>query len=109
LPKDLQEIIRYVSQSEYDQVASDFAANDPRALEVLVNQHGVKAIPQFPESIVAAGAKAAAELLTEIGDKGDALTKKTLDSFTKALNITKIKTDGTDAEFIAARTKYFKM
>ncbi len=109
LPKDLQEIIRYVSQSEYDQVASDFAANDPRALEVLVKQHGVKAIPQFPESIVAAGAKASAELLTEIGDKGDALTKKTLDSFTKALNITKIKTDGTDAEFIAARTKYFKL
>ena len=109
LPKDLQEIIRYVCQSEYDQVASDFAANDPRALEVLVRDHGVNAIPQFPDSILEAGAKAAQDILTEIGDKGDALTKKTLDSFTKALNIVKLKTDTTDVNFIAARTKYFKI
>ena len=109
LPKDLQDLIRDVCQAEYDQVASDFAANDPRALEVLVRDHGVNAIPQFPDSILEAGAKASADILTEIGDKGDALTKKTLDSFTKALNIVKIKTDGTDAEFIKARSKYFKM
>jgi len=90
-------------------VASDFAANDPRALETLINKHGVKAIPQFPDSIVSAAAKASAEILTEIGDKGDAMTKKTLDSFVKGLNIVKIKTDGTDAQFVQARSKYFKM
>jgi len=83
LPKDLQGLIRDVCQAEYDQVASDFAANDPRALEVLINKHGVKAIPQFPDSIVSAAAKASAEILTEIGDTGDAMTKKTLDSFIK--------------------------
>lgn len=109
LPKDLQALVRDVCQAEYDQVASDFAANDPRALEVLIKQHGVKAIPQFPESIVSAAAKAAADVITEIRDKGDPLTKKTVDSFTKALNLTKIKTDGTDAQYIAARTKYFKL
>lgn len=109
LPKDLQALVRDVCQAEYDQVASDFAANDPRALEVLVKEHGVKAIPQFPDSIVEGAAKAAAEILTEIGDKGDAMTKKTLDSFVKALNIVKIKTDGTDAQYVQARAKYFKL
>lgn len=109
LPKDLQDLIRDVCQAEYDQVASDFAANDPRALEVLVRDHGVQAIPQFPESIVSEAAKISAQLLTEIGDTGDALTKQTLDSFVKALNIVKIKTDGTDAQFIQARSKYFKL
>jgi TRAP-type mannitol/chloroaromatic compound transport system substrate-binding protein len=109
LPRELQALVRDVCQAEYDQVASDFAANDPRALEVLVKQHGVKAIPQFPVSIVQAGAKASAELLREMGDKGDALTKKTLSSFISALNLTKLKTDGTDAQYIEARTKYFKL
>ena len=37
LPDDLQAIIRDVSQAEYDQVASDFVANDPRALKTLVD------------------------------------------------------------------------
>jgi len=109
LPKDLQALVRDVCQAEYDQVASDFAANDPRSLEVLINQHGVKAIPQFPDSVVSAAATAAGEVLTEIADTGDAVTKKTFDSFIKALNTTKIKTDGTDAQFIQARSKYFKL
>lgn len=109
LPKDLQALVRDVCQAEYDQVASDFAANDPRALEVLIKQHGVKAIPQFPDSVLAAAAKASTEILREIGDKGDPLTKKTLDSFTKALNTVRIKTDGTDVNFIEARKKYFKL
>jgi TRAP-type mannitol/chloroaromatic compound transport system substrate-binding protein len=109
LPSDLQALITDICQAEYDQVASDFAANDPRALGVLVNEHGVTAIPQFPESIVMAGAKASAEVLLEIGEQGDALTKKTLDSYLRALDITKIKTDGTDAQYVAARTKYFKL
>jgi TRAP-type mannitol/chloroaromatic compound transport system substrate-binding protein len=109
LPKDLQDLVRDVCQAEYDQVASDFAANDPRALQVLVKDHGVKAIPQFPDSILSAAGKAAEEILTEIGDSGDAMTKKTLDSFTKALNLLKIRTDGTDAQFIQAREKYFKI
>jgi hypothetical protein len=47
--------------------------------------------------------------LTSIRDKGDALTKKTADSFVKGLNTVRIKTEGTDAQFIAARAKYFKI
>ena len=48
LPDDLQAIVRDCSQAEYDMVASDFVANDPRALQTLVNDHGVN-VRQFPE------------------------------------------------------------
>lgn len=109
LPKNLQDLVRDVCQAEYDQVASDFAANDPRALQVLVKDHGVKAIPQFPDSIVQAAAAASAEIITGIRETGDALTKKTVESFIASLNTLKIKTNGTDAQFIDAREKYFKL
>ncbi|MBU2357527.1 MAG: TRAP transporter substrate-binding protein, partial [Alphaproteobacteria bacterium] len=74
LPADLQAIVRDCSQAEYDMVASDFVANDPRALQTLVNDHGVN-VRQFPESILEAGAKASIEVLTDLRDNGDALVK----------------------------------
>lgn len=108
LPSDLQAIIRDICQAEYDSVAADFAANDPRALQTLVNNHGVKVL-QFPEEILEAGAVAAKEILTSLLDSGDALTKKTAESFVAALNIVRQKTEGTDAPFLRAREKYFQI
>ena len=108
LPKDLQEIVKAACQAEYDNVASDFAANDPRALQTLVEKHGVKVL-QFPETILEAGAKAATEVLTGIRDSNNALAKKTAESFISALNLVRRKTDGTDSPFLRAREKYFKI
>lgn len=108
LPEDLQEIVRGCCAAEYDNVAADFAANDPRALQTLVENHGVQ-IRHFPEEILEAGAVAAKELLTEILDSGDALTKKTAESFRDALRIVRQKTEGTDSLFIQAREKYFEL
>jgi TRAP-type mannitol/chloroaromatic compound transport system substrate-binding protein len=108
LPADLQAIIRDCCQAEYDAVAADFAANDPRALQTLVNDHGVQ-IRQFPEEIMEAGAQAATEILTGLRDSGDALTKKTAESFISALNIVRQKTQGTDSLYIQAREKYFQI
>lgn len=108
LPADLQAIVKDVCQAEYDAVAADFAANDPRALQALVSEHGVQ-LKTFPDEILEAGAKAAAELLTEIRESGDALTKKTAESFIANLNIVRQKTDGTDMLFLQARDKYFDL
>src|SRR5690606_6957927 len=74
LPEDLQVIVRDCCQAEYDQVASDFYANDPRALATLVNEHGVQ-VRQFPAEILDAGAKAAVEVLSECRCGGADLTK----------------------------------
>jgi TRAP-type mannitol/chloroaromatic compound transport system substrate-binding protein len=108
LPSDLQAIIRDCSQAEYDAVAADFAANDPRALQTLVNDHGVQ-VRQFPEEILEAGANAAKEIMQGLLDSSDALTKKTAESFVSSLNIVREKTQGTDSLFIQAREKYFQL
>jgi TRAP-type mannitol/chloroaromatic compound transport system substrate-binding protein len=108
LPKDLQAIVKDVCQAEYDSVAADFAANDPRALKTLVDQHGVKVL-RFPDEILEAGAKASTEIITALRDSSDPLTKKVTESFISALEIVRQKTEGTDSPFIQAREKYFKI
>ncbi len=108
LPADLQAIIRDVSQAEYDSVSADFTANDPRALQTLVNDHGVKVL-SFPDSIFEAGAKAASEIIGELRDSGDELTKKATESFISALNIMRQRTERTDSPYIIAREKYFRI
>ncbi|SEM73825.1 TRAP-type mannitol/chloroaromatic compound transport system, substrate-binding protein [Loktanella fryxellensis] len=108
LPADLQAIVRDCSQAEYDMVASDFMANDPRALQTLINDHGVNVL-QFPESILEAGAVASLEVLTELRDSGDALTKKTAESFVEALNIMRTRTQDNDSAFVRARAQYFTL
>ncbi|RYF67456.1 MAG: TRAP transporter substrate-binding protein, partial [Comamonadaceae bacterium] len=75
LPADLQAIVRYACQASYDEVASDMAANDPRALASLVKEHGV-IVRQFPETLLQAGAKASQEVLQGIRDSDNALAKK---------------------------------
>lgn len=107
LPEDLQEIVRVCAQASYDDVASDMYANDPRALQALVNEHGVNVL-RFPEEILEAGAKASMEIITEIRDTGDALTKKVAESFVANLNLLRQRTEGTDMPFLAAREKYIK-
>ncbi len=109
LPANLQAIVRDVCQAEYDEVASDMYANDPRALETLVNEHGVQTYASFPEDLLEAAGTAAEEILTEIREGGDALTKKTAESYIAALNILRTRTEGTDMGFIEARRKYFSL
>ncbi|QMV00830.1 ABC transporter substrate-binding protein [Devosia sp. D6-9] len=107
LPEDLQEIVRACSQAAYDDVASDMYANDPRALRALVSEHGVQ-IRQFPEEILEAGAKASMDLIAEIRQSGDALTKEVAESFVSAFNLLRERTEGTDMPFLVARQKYIK-
>tara|TARA_R110002020_G_scaffold14225_11_gene50398 strand:- start:3273 stop:4373 length:1101 start_codon:yes stop_codon:yes gene_type:complete len=107
LPEDLQEIVRLAAQSSYDQVASDMYANDPRALNALVSEHGVQ-VRRFPEEIIEAGAKASMELIAEIREGGDALTKEAAESFVSAFNLLRQRTEGTDMPYLVAREKYIK-
>jgi TRAP-type mannitol/chloroaromatic compound transport system substrate-binding protein len=89
-------------------VASDFYANDPRALATLVQKHGVQ-VRQFSDEILQAGAKAALEVLTAVRSSSDPLAKKTAESFVSALNLLRTRTDGTDSPFIRARERFFKI
>jgi TRAP-type mannitol/chloroaromatic compound transport system substrate-binding protein len=108
LPADLQEIIRTACQAEYDQVASDMYANDPRALDVLVSKHGVK-VHQFSDDILSAGAKAAVEVLTAVRNSDNALAKKTAESYISGLNLLRTRAESTDTPFLRARERFFKI
>lgn len=108
LPADLQEIVRTACQAEYDNVASDFYANDPRALDTLVSKHGVKVL-QFGDEILEAGAKASADVLAGVRGSDNALAKKAAESFVSALNVLRTRTQGTDSPFIRARERFFKL
>lgn len=109
LPKHLQNLIADVCQAEYDQVACDFYANDPRALQTLVREHGVQTHTSFPNDILQAGATAAKDLLTEFRQTGDVLTKETVESYISALNLLRTRTERTDEAFLQARRKYFSI
>mgnify|MGYP003734419593 CR=1 FL=1 len=108
LPADLQEIVRTAAQAEYDNVGPDFIANDPRAMQTLVNKHGVQ-VRKFPDSILEAGAKASLEVLNGLRSGDNALAKKTADSFVSALNLLRQRTEDTDSPYLQAREKYFKI
>ena len=109
LPKNLQAIVRDVSQAEYDNVGAEFYANDPRALATLVKDHGVITHASFPDDILEAGAKASVEVINAIRDGGDPLTKKAADSFMSALKSLQTRTSGTDLTYMQARAKYLKL
>jgi TRAP-type mannitol/chloroaromatic compound transport system substrate-binding protein len=107
LPAHLQAIVRDACQAEYDQVPSEFYANDPIALADMVQNHGVIVHKNWPDSIWEAGATAAKELLVQILDSSDAKTKATAESFVKNLNVLRQRTENTDLTFALAREKYF--
>jgi TRAP-type mannitol/chloroaromatic compound transport system substrate-binding protein len=108
LPADLQAIVEVACQAEYDQVASDFYANDPIALSTLVNDHGV-IVGQFPDEILAAAAEAAQELIQGLRDSSDPLTQKVTEHFITSLATLRSRTEQTDLPFLLARQKYMQL
>ncbi len=107
LPANLQAIVRDACQAEYDQVPSEFYANDPIALADMVANHAVIVHKNWPDSVVEAGARASRELLVEILDSSDPLTKRTAESFVQNLNLLRTRTENTDLTFALARERYF--
>lgn len=107
LPQDLQRIVEFACQAEYDQVASDFYANDPIALATLVRDHGVT-VRQFPEEILRAGAEAAKNILGGLRTSNDALTRETAESYFNSLAILRTRTEQTDMAFLRAREQFFQ-
>ncbi|MCC0076113.1 MAG: TRAP transporter substrate-binding protein [Rhodobacter sp.] len=106
LPSNLQAIVRDCAQAEYDQVPSDFYANDPRALATLVNDHGVIVHKSFPDDILQAAAGAAKEVLGGIVNSDDELTRRVARSFIDSVKLLRTRTENTDQTYAAARERF---
>jgi len=106
LPANLQAIVRDAAQAEYDQMPSDFYANDPRALQTLVNDHGVIVHESFPEDILVAAAAAAKEVLQEVLASDDAMVSRVGRSYLDAIRLLRTRTEATDLGYLLARQRY---
>jgi TRAP-type mannitol/chloroaromatic compound transport system substrate-binding protein len=107
LPKDLQRILEVAIQADYDQVAADFEANNITALRRLVTEFGVQ-VRMLPDEIAIALGNAAGEILAELRDGGDPLTKKTVESFIKARAALMEQSALTDEPYARLRRLDFK-
>lgn len=80
LPKDLQAIVRVACESLYNEVWTEYTTNNAKALPQLVSEHGVQ-LRELPEAIITAMGKATQEVIEELRDSGDAMTKKVVESY----------------------------
>lgn len=107
LPKDLQRIIEVACQADYEETYADFNANNAKALNTLVTQHGVQ-IRQFPDEVIKAAGTAAGEVLAELRDSGDDLTKRVVESYVSARKQFVDWAAIGDAAYLRARTLDYK-
>jgi TRAP-type mannitol/chloroaromatic compound transport system substrate-binding protein len=84
LPKDIQQIFTYACGYEHGTLTAENDASNASALEVLIRQHNVQ-LRKLPDDFVRAYGAAWTEVLKELREAGDPLTKKILDSYYKFL------------------------
>ncbi|HSR56006.1 MAG TPA: TRAP transporter substrate-binding protein [Alphaproteobacteria bacterium] len=79
LPAHLQAVITTACRAEAEAMLGEFNRRNGAALKTLIEEHGVM-LRRFPEDVMAALGKAAAEVLGEL-EGADDLTKRTYESF----------------------------
>ncbi|HZH27154.1 MAG TPA: TRAP transporter substrate-binding protein [Azospirillaceae bacterium] len=80
LPDDLKACVRIAAQQAHDDVLGEYMALNGPALETLVQRHNVQ-LRSLPRDVLMACGNAANEVLTELREGGDAMTKKIIDSY----------------------------
>lgn len=80
LPKDLQEIVRVACDGLYNEVWTEYTTNNAKALPKLVEEHDVQ-LRRLPDEVITAMGEATKEVIAEMHAKGDALTKRVVESY----------------------------
>lgn len=107
LPEDLKQIIAAACAAENDIMLAEFNGRSPAALATLVNEHKVQ-LMQFPKDVLIAFGNASGEVMQDVLDKGDELTKRIAKSYFKFLKDAKAYTKVTEAAYTAARALKFR-
>ncbi len=79
LPEDLQNIVRVACQAVNLDMPCEYTARNQRAIDTLVNEHGVE-LRQFPDEVLARLKTLSQEVLEEIASS-DAMSRRVHDSY----------------------------
>jgi TRAP-type mannitol/chloroaromatic compound transport system substrate-binding protein len=101
LPADLQLIIEVAAQAENNIVTADFNANNLRALETLISEHGVD-VQRFPDDVIEAQARASVDVISDMAGR-DELTGRIIDSMIQFRETAMQWTDTGERAFASTR------
>lgn len=80
LPDDLKQVVSLACESLYNPVWTEYTTKHAAALKKLVADEGVQ-VKMFPEDVITAMGKAAAEVIDELRQDDDELVKRISESF----------------------------
>jgi TRAP-type mannitol/chloroaromatic compound transport system substrate-binding protein len=106
LPDELKQIVAACCSAENDMMLAEFNGRSPAALASLVNEHGVQ-LTQFPRDVLVAFGEASGEVMQDILDTGDEITRQIASSYLRfrqdAMRYTRIA----ESAFTTARSYKF--
>ncbi|MDA5094995.1 TRAP transporter substrate-binding protein [Aliiroseovarius sp. KMU-50] len=80
LPDDLKQVVQLACESLYNPVWTEYTTKHALALKALVEEHGVQ-VKMFPEDVITAMGKAAAEVIDDLRQDDDELVRRITESF----------------------------
>ncbi|GAB4383104.1 TRAP transporter substrate-binding protein [Albidovulum sp.] len=80
LPDDLKQAVAFACESLYNPVWTEYTTRHALALKKLVAEDGVQ-VRKFPDEVIAAMGKAAAEVIDELRQDEDELVRRIVESF----------------------------
>ncbi|UWP92211.1 TRAP transporter substrate-binding protein [Aliiroseovarius crassostreae] len=80
LPDDLKQVVQLACESLYNPVWTEYTTKHALALKKLVEEHGVQ-VRMFPEDVITAMGKAAAEVIDDLRQDEDELVRRITESF----------------------------
>lgn len=107
LPDDLRQIVAASCLAENDLTAAEYSGRSPGALATLVNEYGVQ-LKKFPRDMLMAFGGAASEVVAEVLESGDDLTKRIVTSYLRHRKTALPWTRISDGGFLAARDLGFQ-
>ena len=80
LPDDLKQAVSFACESLYNQVWTEYTTKSALALQSMVDEHGV-IVRKFPDDVIDAMAAASTEVIEELRQDDDELTRRITKSF----------------------------
>lgn len=106
LPDELRQIVAACCAAENDMMLAEFNGRSPAALNSLVNEHGVE-LRQFPRDVLVAFGEASGEILQELLEGGDDITRQIASSYLRFRQDAMRYTRVSETAFATARSHKF--